>query len=105
KESIIERCYQSIEAYIADLMQDVTYDNYTELLLNFLRTANQVMEEILTNGVAAGEFRKDLDVKQTTASLMRLVRGLVFDWCISEGSYSLTDEVAKTVGIILKEYR
>lgn len=105
KESIIERCYQSIEAYIADLMQDVNYDNYTELLLNFLRTANQVMEEILTNGVAAGEFRKDLDVKQTTASLMRLVRGLVFDWCISEGSYSLTDEVAKTVGIILKEYR
>lgn len=138
KESIIERGYQSIDAYIEESMKNRAFANCSEKILCLFREANLVMEELgwkfigdvykytlttgnkytlslerfpygfiqksLEEGVASGEFVKEIAPDQAAAYLMKLVRGITFDWCICEGSYSLAEEAAKTVEIILREY-
>ena len=69
------------------------------------REPYMIMEDLLQKGVESGEFKSIQDVPAAASTLIRIVRGLTFDWCISEGDYSLTDEVQKTVGLVLKEYR
>lgn len=138
KESIIERGYQSIDAYIEETLKNYSFKNCREKILFLFKEANLVMEELgwkfigdvykytlttgnkytmsierfpyrfiresLEEGVKSGELRKGLDSRQSADFLMKLVRGITFDWCICEGSYSLVEEAAVTVAIILKEY-
>lgn len=139
KESIIERGYQSIDAYIEENMKNRSFDYYSEKILCLFREANLVMEELgwkfiadvykytlttgnkytlstdrfpyrfiqesLETGAKVGEFRRDIDSSRAAEFLMKLVRGITFDWCICEGSYSLAEEAGQTVKIMLEEYK
>lgn len=138
KESIIERGYQSIDAYIEEKLRNLSFIDYHDKILSLFREANLFMEslgwkfigdvykytlttgnkytlsgqrfpyrfiqESLEEGVASGALPIEIDPPQAAAFLMKLVRGVTFDWCICEGSYSLAEEAAKIVEIILKEY-
>ena len=138
KESIIERGYQSIDAYIEEGMKNRSFANCTKKILCLFKEANLVMEnlgwkfigdvykytlttgnkytlsterypyrfiqESLEEGVSSGQLREEINPAQATEFLMKLVRGITFDWCICQGSYSLVEEAAKTVEIILREY-
>lgn len=139
KESIIERGYQSIDAYIEENMKHQGFKNSTDKILRLFRESNLVMEnlgwkfiadaykytlttgnkytlsaerfphrfieESFFEGIETGEFCKDTDAGKAADYLMKLVRGITFDWCLCEGSYSLAEEAGKTVKIILKEYK
>ena len=138
KESIIERGYQSIDAYIEENMKNRTFADCQEKILTLFKEANCFMEELgwkfigdvykytlstgnkytlstkrfpyrfieqsLEEGISSGEFHKDIKPAQAAEFLMKLVRGITFDWCICEGSYSLVEEAGKTIEIILRDY-
>lgn len=53
------------------------------------RTYYKLLRQIATEGQADGTFRSDLSVGDITRAYAMFERGLMYDWCISSGSYSL----------------
>lgn len=78
-----------------------TKDKYT---LSRERFPYRHIYSILEDGKTVGEFRSNLDVEEAADYLMKLVRGITFDWCVCEGSYSLTEEAARTLQLVVREY-
>lgn len=78
-----------------------TGNKYT---LSTERYPYRFIQESLEEGVSSGQLREEINPAQATEFLMKLVRGITFDWCICQGSYSLVEEAAKTVEIILRDY-
>ena len=60
------------------------------------RTYYKLLRQIATEGLAGGTFRSDLSVGDITRAYAMFERGLMYDWCISSGSYSLC-QYAKTM--------
>lgn len=58
-----------------------------------LTARNRSFFKHLTNyvekGVACGEFRSDLPINDIVDIIVRLAHGLVFDWCIYNGSFDI----------------
>lgn len=77
-----------------------THDKYT---ISQERFPYRYICSILSEGQKSGEFRSDFDAAAFTSYLMTLVRGLTFDWCVCEGSYSLTDKALRTVRLVIRE--
>jgi len=58
-------------------------------LLDRNRYYYKLLRKICTDGQACGEFRRDLSVNDLTKLYALVERGLMYDWCICNGEYSL----------------
>lgn len=61
--------------------------------------------ETIQDGIDKGEFKEDLIAADVAEACMRAGRGVVFDWCVREGSYSLADMMAEDIGRILSTFK
>lgn len=86
----------------------------TKILYNpnnpyFRRSSNRGMVPILTELVQQAldgeEFQTDCPADEIAQFLMICIRGVVYDWCLANGSYTLTDRVEEYVRHLLKVYR
>ncbi len=64
-----------------------------------------ILQELVVAGQASGEFSSSIGAEEITNYLLIFGRGLVFDWCIREGSYSLTEKIVWDMGILLPVFR
>jgi hypothetical protein len=53
------------------------------------RTYYKLLRQIAMEGQNSGCFREDLSVNDITRAYAMFERGLMYDWCLSSGSYSL----------------
>lgn len=58
-------------------------------LLNPNRTYYKLLRQITLEGQKEGVFKDGLSVNDITRSYAMFERGLMYDWCLSQGSYSL----------------
>ncbi|MCI8608312.1 MAG: TetR/AcrR family transcriptional regulator [Firmicutes bacterium] len=58
-------------------------------LMNPGRTYYKLVRQIAAEGLADGTFRNTLSVGDITRAYAMFERGLMYDWCLSSGSYSL----------------
>lgn len=58
-------------------------------LLNPNRTYYKLLRQITLEGQKEGIFKEGLSVNDITRSYAMFERGLMYDWCLSRGSYSL----------------
>ncbi|MGX8774895.1 MAG: TetR/AcrR family transcriptional regulator, partial [Bacillota bacterium] len=58
-------------------------------LLDPDRTYYKLLRQIAIEGQSQGLFRDDLSVNDITKSYALFERGMMYDWCISSGNYSL----------------
>jgi len=58
-------------------------------LLNPNRTYYKLLRQVTLEGQKAGIFRDGLSVNDITRSYAMFERGLMYDWCLSRGNYSL----------------
>ncbi len=58
-------------------------------LLNPNRTYYKLLRQVTLEGQREGLFKDGLSVNDITRSYAMFERGLMYDWCISSGSYSL----------------
>jgi hypothetical protein len=61
---------------------------------------NQIVEE----GCRKGEFRVSESCEAMAEAYARLERGMLYDWCVKGGSYSLTAYGQKLLPVYLKEF-
>jgi proline racemase/trans-L-3-hydroxyproline dehydratase len=64
-------------------------------LLNEERLYYKLVLQIVQEGQARGEFRCDEAAEEIAKVYAMLERGLLYDWCISEGKYSLQKKSSK----------
>jgi TetR/AcrR family fatty acid metabolism transcriptional regulator len=67
-----------------------------------VKTYIKLIEDVLAQGIAAGEFRADLDVKLTRLLVFGAMDEVVTSWLIAGRKYSLAAQVEKTVEFFLK---
>ena len=53
------------------------------------RTYYKLLRQITIEGQQQGLFRDDLSINDITRAYAMFERGMMYDWCLSNGSYSL----------------
>lgn len=73
-------------------------------LLDQDRTYYKLMRKILQEGQQKGELRTDLSINEIIKTYAMLERGLMYDWCLCNGDYSLSNYSGNVLSTMLKVY-
>lgn len=71
-------------------------------LLNTNRTYYKLLRQITTEGQRQGLFKDELSVNDITRAYAMFERGLMYDWCISSGNYSLCQHAQTIMPMFLE---
>lgn len=74
-------------------------------LLDQDRTYYKLMRKILQDGQQKGELRKDLSINEIIKTYAMLERGLMYDWCLCNGDYSLAQYSRNVIPMMLNVYK
>ena len=70
-------------------------------LLDRSRAYYKILRQIITRGQERGELRTDLSAGEMAKAYALCERGLMYDWCICGGEYSLREYGAKMLPLFL----
>lgn len=76
--------------------EDFVRQLYNTKSKNFIKTDRflpQLLQKTLACGQENGEIIAAMTAGEISASLFTFVRGIVFDWCLHDGGYDLTEAV------------
>lgn len=59
----------------------------------------------IANAIANGEIRSDVSIGGLSNTMMRTFRGVIFDWCLHEGKYSLKTQLLEDFDLIISNYK
>ncbi len=71
-------------------------------LLNTNRTYYKLLRQITTEGQKQGIFKDELSINDITKAYAMFERGLMYDWCISSGNYSLCQHAQTIMPMFLE---
>lgn len=74
-------------------------------LMDLDRTYYRVLRQIIQEGLTKGEIRPTTSVSELSKLYALCERGLMYDWCICGGNYSLKGYAAQVLPTILAAYR
>ena len=74
-------------------------------LLDHSRVYYRVLRQIILQGQRRGEIRTDRTVNELSKLYALLERGLMYDWCICSGDYSLKSYAAEIMTTLLRSFR
>lgn len=104
---IFQQAMKSIEdlgyKFMADVFKHIVVNppKYSILETRYpYRSIRKTIEE----GIASSEFLPTTNATELAHDCMRIGRGLVFDWCLYEGSYSLTEETNRLTKSLLNDF-
>jgi AcrR family transcriptional regulator len=59
------------------------------------------MKKLVWDAATSGEFRSDIDAGEVADMILRLVRGVLFDWGVRGGEYDLQEKVQTDLCVLL----
>lgn len=71
-------------------------------LLNTNRTYYKLLRQITIEGQEQGSFKENLSINDITKAYAMFERGLMYDWCICNGDYSLCQYSAAMLPLFLE---
>lgn len=74
-------------------------------LMDHNRVYYRVLRSIILQGQEKGEIRDDVTVNEIAKVYAMLERGIMYDWCICNGDYSLKNYAARMMPVFLEAYR
>lgn len=74
-------------------------------LLDHSRVYYRVLRTILAEGQQRGQIRGDVTVNELSKLYALLERGLMYDWCICNGDYSLKSYAERTMPMLLAAFQ
>jgi AcrR family transcriptional regulator len=97
--------FAMIEKEIPFDMVAVLYVKNTEekQLLNENRLYYKLILQIVTEGQKHGEFKSDISAEEMAGMYTSLERGMVYNWCVTDGKESLKETGRRLLPIYLKE--
>lgn len=89
----------SMHVYTNQLIAENKY------ILDENRFLYKCLKETVEKGLSNKEIVSDLTSKEITDMIMRLARGIVYDWCLHEGNYNLTEHTLKDLELMLTNFK
>ena len=74
-------------------------------LMDHNRLYYKLLRQIVTEGQKKGELREDVTVNEIVKAYALCERALIYDWCISNGDYSLCQYAKTMMPIFLGNFR
>lgn len=74
-------------------------------LLDRNRVYFRLLRQIVTKGQQRGEIRQDMSVNEITRAYAMWERGLMYDWCLRQGDYSLSKYACSMTPMFLESFR
>ena len=74
-------------------------------LLDHNRTYYKLLRQIMVQGQQRGELRSDVTVSELVRVYALCERALIYDWCLSEGDYSLVQYGRTMMPMFFREFR
>ncbi|MGN1230564.1 MAG: TetR/AcrR family transcriptional regulator, partial [Anaerotignum sp.] len=74
-------------------------------LLDHNRVYYKLLRQIVTEGQKKGELREDVSVNEIVKAYALCERALIYDWCISNGDYSLCQYAKSMMPVFLSSFR
>ena len=74
-------------------------------LLDHSRVYYRVLRTIFAEGQQRGQIRDDVTVNELSKLYALLERGLMYDWCICNGDYSLKSYAERTMPMLLAAFQ
>lgn len=71
-------------------------------LLNTNRTYYKLLRQITAEGQKQGLFKDELSINDITKAYAMFERGLMYDWCISSGNYSICQHAQTIMPLFLE---
>ena len=62
------------------------------------------LEKAIEAGIKKNELIASVNPSELTITLLRVSRGVIFDWCLHEGTYDLREKTKSDVYLILTNY-
>lgn len=94
-----------------DLGWEVTAQSYVHLLTSSFKYALKSdrpiylhLHRVITKGLEKKEIPQETDIDDLSHLLVRTGRGILFDWCLMEGSYNLRERIRLDLSVILKGF-
>lgn len=63
-----------------------------------------LVRRLVAQGCACGLFSPDYPEQMIVDTILRVVRGILYDWCLHEGTYDLVRQVQADTQIILRHF-
>jgi AcrR family transcriptional regulator len=79
----------------------ITKEKY---LLKKERITYVTLKKIIEEGFIRNEIKSNLSAEEITNSILRLTRGVIYDWCLHDGSYDLREYILKDLDILLASF-
>lgn len=74
-------------------------------LLDRSRTYYKLLRRVISEGQQKGEIRDDFTVGEVSRAYAMFERGLMYDWCLSGGEYSLPIYAGRMMPMFLESFR
>ena len=71
-------------------------------MLNTNRTYYKLLRQITIEGKEQGIFKDELSINDITRAYAMFERGLMYEWCISSGNYSLCQHAQMMMPLFLE---
>ncbi len=76
----------------------------TKYTLQSDRFVFQRIQKAIEVGIEKNELVASITPSELTITLLRISRGVIFDWCLHEGNYDLREKTMSDVNLILTNY-
>lgn len=74
-------------------------------LLDHGRTYYKLLRKIITRGRERGELTKNMSVSEMVHYYAMCERALLYEWCLRKGEYSLTEEAARKLPLMIRSLK
>ena len=78
------------------------YNTKNKIFVKKGRFMQELLMQVLAKGMERGEFSSELSPDEATDYLFVVARGIVYDWCIHEGTYDLEQKMESYMRILLR---
>ncbi|MDC7126602.1 MAG: TetR/AcrR family transcriptional regulator, partial [Spirochaetales bacterium] len=109
KENILY-LFEEAGMVMQELGWEMTAHSYVHLLTSLKKYATQTdrpiyvhLRSVIAVGILEDYFKPETDVETLTNLLVRSARGVLFDWCLNDGEYSLPQKLRSDLSIILDD--
>ena len=103
--------FEEAGALLEELGWDLAAQNYKQLITAKTKYAIQKdrpisgqLDRIIRTGMDRDDFLPGTDPEELTETLLRSSRGVLFDWCLNEGSYNLKEAIRHDLSLILTNF-
>lgn len=80
----------------------ILYNNDNALFIKEGRAMQTLLDPFIEEGLKTGEITASMEVKEINEYLYQSMRGLIFHWCLHNGSFDIHKRAEKYLDLIIK---